>query len=253
MLLITNGKLIVNPAMHIEELDEVIAVIKENAKNDGIKKPVFKKLKEPFDCYENSSHIDFFKIKQYCPEYVDIQFKAIGKESVTLPSTKVKDIKHIYTTEELDHIAEEFAMMQKEKEDLEESKKQISKKYSDDISNHETQISDLAHKYRLRYEIQSKDCNVILNFKESLKYYVDPETEELLHTEKLTTEDQRSLFDLEGFTPENYQDENTGFEMNENDLNDAVEKHEADMKVVKDDESDDSKKESDKDDESSPI
>lgn len=210
MLLITNGKLIVNPAMHIEELDEVIEVIKENAKNDGVKKPTFKKVEQPFTCYENLSGLDFFQLKRYCPEYVDIQFKAIGKESVTLPSTKMKDIKHIYTPEELDQIADNFSQKQKEKEDLEEEKKQVSKRYSDEIATHETEISEMANKYRLKYEIQNKECRVILDFKENQKYFVHPENEELLHTENLTTEDQRTLFDLEGFTPEKWQDEDQG-------------------------------------------
>lgn len=236
MLLITNGKLIVNPAMHVEELDEVIKVIKENAKNDGIKKPTFKKLEEPFTCYENVSGIEFFKLKQYCPDYVDIQFKAIGKESVTLPVTKMKDIKHIYTPEELNDIAEDFAMKQKEKEDLEETKKQVAKRYSDDIATHEAEISELANKYRLRYEIQSRDCRVILDFKDGQKYFVDPESEELLHTEKLTTEDQRSLFDLEGFTPEKYQDEDTGFEMTEDEIAKAAQESGSDKPAETDDE-----------------
>lgn len=213
MLLITNGKLIVNPAMHIDELEEAIKVITENAKNDGIKKPLFKKIDIPFVCFENKSEIDFFKLKQYCPEYVDLQFKAIGKESVTLPITKMKEIKHVYSPEELDKIAEGFAQKQQEKENLEDEKKQVNKQFADNITIHETEISELANKYRLRYEIQSKTCRVILDFKEGNKYFIDPNTNELLHTEKLTPEDQRSLFDLEGFTPDTWQDEEKAAEI----------------------------------------
>jgi len=219
MLLITNGRLIVNPAMHIEELEEVIKVITENAVNDGmkntVKNPLFKREEQPFTCFENVTGIEFFQLKRYCPDYVDLQFKAIGKESVTLPVTKMKDIKHTYTPEELDIIADEFSQKQKEKEDLEDEKKQVSKRYADQIATLETEISEHANKYRLKYEIQNKECRVIFDFKENKKYFVHPESEELLHSENLTTEDQRTLFDLEGFTPEKYQDEDQFREENQ--------------------------------------
>lgn len=202
MVIFTNGRLIISPVPNFEAFEEAIKEAQERAREQiGNKKIVFKALKEPFDCFENSNKLSFQQLKECMPEYVEFSFKAIGRESVTLPAKQMKDIKHIYTPEEKETIAEDICELQNQKELLIEEKKEVTKSFSAKIESKETALSENSKKYRQGYEWQTKECSITLDFIEKQKHFSDSVTGVLLHTEPLTAEDQRSLFDMEGFVP----------------------------------------------------
>lgn len=83
-------------------------------------------------------------------------------------------------------------------------------------------LNEDAQKHRQGFEIKDKKCYLIKDFKERLNLYNDVTTGELLHSEEMTIEDQRTLFDIKGFDAEDAENFK-GFAIGEPELEDELE------------------------------
>ena len=208
-MLITNGKVIVAMDMKKSMFLEVIAHLTVNARrllgNKSINFP-FKEL--PYPHCENEADLMFAELKESCGDATDIQFRAIGDESVQMPGSRVKTVKHLITIDEKQIIADDLCIHQEEKETVEEEKKNVAKGYKDRLDKVESDMSSLARKHRMGYEEQDIDCFVILDYADSTKSYVQKDTSEVLLTEDMVATDyQLRIDDVRGFIPENEEDE----------------------------------------------
>lgn len=210
MMLLTNGRVLVDPAMNETNLDNVMDQLIENARmmlsDENI---TFTKKLKPFLQYENTSELSYQTIKDVCPADVDIYFRAIGKDDeIQKPFPSYKDIKHHYTPEEKEEIADNMCQLIESREKKEAEKKAIVKRMGDEIKQLDDEIYEDSRKHTQGFEIQNRLCIETINFKEQKKFFVDKDTGDLLKTEDLTPEDQRTLFDIRGYDPENDEEMN---------------------------------------------
>jgi len=229
MLVITNGRVLVDPAMNEKNMGAMITEWIENVSNFYDIPVVFEKVEKPFLMYKIPAELPWKNLIDSKPADTRVEFMAIGKDDeVQLPYNHRKTLRHNFSIEELkekaDHICEDIAEIDK----LEKEKKSIVKSYNDKIADINADLTEKAQLHRQGYELRDKTVVVVMNFKEKVKYYNDSITGELLATEPMTEKDQRTLFDIKGYDPDEFEnDDISGFEIGfpeeslEDDLNEG--------------------------------
>lgn len=198
-MLVTNGTKIVTIPSDAAELENMASTLKKRAKDVLGIKAKFEVVDKPF--MHITSEIEFEDLKKICFPDIDVQFRAIGSESVQMPTTTIKDIKHTYTAEEKQVLADNFVNIQYEKEALEREAKESAKGYKAQIDKMEGQISDLAAKHRQGYETQSQECNLHLNFETGMRVYTALNSNEILATEPMEPKDYQMRIEFKDGEP----------------------------------------------------
>ena len=203
-MLITNQKIIVASGITEAIFKEIITEMTDNAqqlyRNKDIKFPF---VLDPYPHCLNESQLLFTELKEACGDGIDLQFRAIGDESVQLPGARTKTVKHVYSVDEKQVIADDICRSQLEKESLEDEKKQSNKSYNSKLEKIESLISKLASDHRVGSEDRDKECYVIYNFEEKVKNYIDTTSGELVHVENLVDSDYQMRIDQNpGFVPD---------------------------------------------------
>lgn len=203
-MLYTNGKLIVIANNNLDELDQYIAKMQKRARElNGNKKIKFSFNESPFPHYTVTPELSYDQLKEAAEGVVELNFRALGNEIITLPGRKRKEIKHHYSPEEKNKIAEEFTELQYDKEQTEEEKKTVNKQYADKISVMEQRISHLSSLHRQGYEIRNEEVLEQLDFANGMKYFVNPDTNEVLHSQELSRSDYQMRMEYtDGFMQE---------------------------------------------------
>lgn len=214
MLVITNGRVLVDPTMNVENMDAFIEQLKENIENLFGEEIEFKKVEKPFLMYTIPEGLQWKKLIDSAPSETKLEVMGIGKDDeVKMPYFSHKNVKHIYDIEELKTIADRMCDSLADISKLESEKKAMSKTYGDQINALNEELKEEANQHRLGYELQDKKVFVILNFKEKMKYFHQANNGELVASENMTDKDQRTLFDIKGYDPELFKEEDvTGFE-----------------------------------------
>lgn len=227
MMIITNGRVFVDPAMNVENMEMFIEDISNNMNDLFDEEISFEKIEEPFLMYKIPENIAWKNIMDARPPETDIRFMAIGHDDeVQLPYSQHRTIQHFYTVEELQEKADEMTRLLEEINGLEAKKKSIAKQLSEEISCLHGELLEIAKSHRRKFE--DRDCSVfvIMNFKEGMKYYHSTTTGELVGSEKMTDKDQRTLFDIKGYDPSTFNEETiNSFEIGSPDLdNEEIER-----------------------------
>jgi len=215
MLLITNGRVIINPTMNVESMDSLIEDWIDNVQNLFDIPILFEKVEEPFLMYKVPEIIPWKNLIDAKPSETRIEFMAIGvDDEVQLPYSVRKTVRHNHSMEESKAIADNICEDIAESARLESEKKANAKRFSDQINELQDEITQKAQSHRQGYELRDKQVYQVMNFKENTKYFNDSSTGELVATEQMNDKDQRSLFDIKGYDPEKFENEDiSGFEI----------------------------------------
>jgi len=192
-MLVTNGKRIV-VIPNTGETEEIQKKLKQRAKDNLGSKAKFTIKEDPYEYME--CDVTFEELKKIAYPDMDVQFRALGAESVMKPETVIRDIKHVYDQGEKEVIANELCNIQYDKEQKEAEAKAEAKKFKNDIDKMETKISDLASRHRQGYEMKSTECNLHLDFENGNRVYTDLDSKETLHIEPLRPEDYQLKLDF---------------------------------------------------------
>ncbi len=198
-MLITNGKKIVLLPDNPEQLNELAKDLKKRAKDVLSKKAKFEVKEDEngkFTYIENTDEFTFDELRQICLPDLDLKFRAIGVERVQMPTKKLKTIRHEFTHEEKEQIADLICNTQQEKEKLEDEKKAANKHFSSQIEKLEGTISNNAKMHRQGYELQDKECYLHLDFETKARIYTDIETGDILHSEAMVSEDFQMMINF---------------------------------------------------------
>lgn len=198
-MLITNGKKIVLLPDNPEQLNELAKDLKKRAKDVLSKKAKFEVKEDDngkFTYIENTDELEFDELRQICLPDLDLKFRAIGVERVQMPKKKLKTIRHEFTHEEKEQIADLICNTQQEKEKLEDEKKAANKHFSSQIEKLEGTISNNAKMHRQGYELQDKECYLHLDFETKARIYTDIETGDILHSEPMVSEDFQMMINF---------------------------------------------------------
>lgn len=220
MLIITNGRVLVDPAMNLEKMETFIFDLTSNLNDLFEEEIVFEKIEEPFLMYKIPDDIAWKNILNARPPEIDIKFMAIGSEDeVQLPYSQRKTVQHYFTSEELLEMADQMTSIIEEIHSNENEKKLIAKKLGEKIGKLNNDLDNIARSHRRKFEDIDMSVYVIMNFKEGMKYYHNTNTGELVGSEKMTENDQRTLFDIKGYNPDSFNEENIkGFEIGTPDI-----------------------------------
>lgn len=215
MLVITNGKLLVDPAMNAEKMSDFITQLEGNIENLFGEELKFEMVEKPFLMYKVPPGLEWKKFMDCIPSESRIELMGIGQEDeVIMPYPMHRTVKHVYTIEELKTIADKMCEVLSEISKLESEKKAHAKRYSDKISALNDELKQEADEHRVGYQMQDKNVNCIMNFGERMKYYHLSSNGELVDKEEMTDRDQRTLFDIKGYDPNKVDDDDiTGFEI----------------------------------------
>lgn len=218
-MLVTNGKKIVSFPKNDEELESTSKLLKKRAKDVlGISAKFEIKTDEHYSYISNDKELSFQDLKQLCIPDIDIQFRAIGNESVQLPETKMKDIKHTFSQEEKMQIADEFCNAQYDKEIEEAEAKAVAKQFKSKIDALETKISELSTKHRQGYEMRNVETLLHLDFESNTRVYTDKETGDVLFTENMQPQDKQMRISFNQTADETIEDDNGFFEEEEDEV-----------------------------------
>lgn len=194
-MLITNGKILIDASGDLQQLDETIELLTKRAKEQG-NQLHFDAQSEPIPAYIMPVGLTYDELRELCLPNIDIHFRIIGDEQTAHPVLKRRDIKHIFSPEEKEDLANNLAQREKDKEDLTEEKKSVVKDYNGKIDFIAADISTIASKYREGYEYRNIDVVVIYDFETKQKLYAHPETNEVLDSEAMKAEDYQLRFNL---------------------------------------------------------
>lgn len=212
-MLVTNGKKIVLLPHNSERMQEIAKELKSKAKDVlGIKSAKFSMHEEPYPHLINEEDLSFQDLKKLCFGSIDIQFRAIGNESVQMPETKMKDIKHVFSPEEKANLAESFCNEQYELEKVTAEAKAVAKQYKQTIDAHAASIAESSTKHRQGYEIRNVECHLHLDFETNVRVYTDVETGDVLHTEAMEPGDRQMRIEFKNGEFE--QEEGSEFDAN---------------------------------------
>ena len=198
-MLITNGRIIIIPNNDIDELERLISIIRANARNIfNDKKIKFTYSDDPYPHFKNDAGLDFDQLQEACRPEIDLQFRAIGEESIILPGLKPKEIKHVFSEEEKMDLGEKMANALKLVQDIESEKKAEMAEFKARIEAAEQDVYEAGDAWRNGYEMRQMDVQVTIDYIARKKYYVDPNTGNVLATEDLEPEDWQMQMKFEG-------------------------------------------------------
>lgn len=213
MLVITNGRVLVDPAMNKEKMGEFIDELTGNYFDMYEVELKFKQKAKPFLMYEIPEDVQGRNLLDAMPPDSRVEYMAIGKEDeVTLPDSRVKTVKHHYSIEELQAIADKMCDILSGITELEIEKKSMAKRLGEQINTLNEDLKKQAQMHRQSFEMKDVRVYVNMNFKERMKYYISVADGTLVHSEEMNEKDQRTLFDIQGFDPEQ-ENELQGFEI----------------------------------------
>lgn len=212
MLVITNGRVLVDPAMNAEKMGEFIEDLAINFNELYESEIEFKKVTKPFLMYE-IPEIEGRNLLDALPPETRIEYMAIGKDDeVTLPNARVQNIKHHYSVEELQNLADKMCDDLEEISQLEQSKKAHAKRLGEEINTISIDLLNQAQMHRQGFQMKDIRVYVNMNFKERMKYYISVADGTLVHSEPMDEKDQRTLFDIKGYDA-NLESEIEGFKI----------------------------------------
>lgn len=222
MLVITNGRVLVDPAMNAENMEQFIGDVTGNLNDLFEEEIVFEKIEDPFLMYKIPEGIAWKNILDARPPESRLEFMAIGKDDeVQLPYSQHKTVQHYYSVEELQEKAEKMTSLLDDIEKLEKEKKAVAKRLGEEIGELHDELKEVARSHRQKFEDRSMQVYVVMNFKERMKYYHKTSDMELVGSENMNDKDQRTLFDIKGYDPETFNEETiTGFEIGTPEIND---------------------------------
>lgn len=191
-MLATNGKIIISPKNDFELLDESIQEIEAliHATTDQ-KKLKFKLKEEPFHHYVVPSGLDVIHLLEIASNVTEMQHRSINDDMMTLLTTRTKEIKHMFTQDEMVEVGEALVDLIDQKEALEQEKKSYTKSLNDQIAEVELKMKEKADMHKQGYENRKVNVTVKIDFAAGEKYFCDPETGECLLSEELTAEDRQ--------------------------------------------------------------
>jgi hypothetical protein len=189
-MLLTNGKIIIIDNNNLDELETLMNTITARARElNGNNKIKFSFADQPFPHYACNVELSYDQLKEAADGVSELNFRAIGDDVITLHGIKNKEIKHIFNLEEHHEIGTAMSNAQLEFENLESEKKNIMADFKAKMEQIETNISQKATLYRQGYEYRQEKVLVQLDFQNKVKLFVDANSQVLLHTEDLTTDD----------------------------------------------------------------
>lgn len=189
-MLFTNGKQIVIDNGNLNELDTFIQGMQTRARElNGNKKIKFSFHESPYPHYNNNDGLSYDQLKEAADGVVELNFRALGNEIITLPGKKTKDIKHHFSLEEIHVIGTDFAQLKQSIELLEDEKKQSAKEFAARLDAMETKLSHYAALYRQGHEIRTEQVLVQFDYPNRMKYFLNPENQEMLHSEDMKADD----------------------------------------------------------------
>ncbi|MAX80328.1 MAG: hypothetical protein CL843_09150 [Crocinitomicaceae bacterium] len=197
--IVTNGKVIVAPDITIIEFKEIIEeVLNPNLQEfTGKDEIYFTYVEEPFPCYTIPEGITYNDLIEIIGREYSLKYRAINQDDFLLEGTRPKEYNHTLTIDELKGIADQMCEQIDQKDKLEIEKKLISKRLGDQITELDSNIHDLSVKHRMGFETRESNCKVRLNFKDGMKYYYDAESDELITSEELTSDDFQLRIDYQ--------------------------------------------------------
>lgn len=188
-MLLTNGNKIIIDNGNLDEMDSLIGQIQKNVRElNGDNKIKFTFNDQPFPHYTWNKDLSYDQLKEAAVG-IELNFRAIGDDVITLNGIKNKEIKHLFNVEERNEIGTAFANLQLDLENQEQEKKSIMAEFKNRIEQIEASISQKATLLRQGYEYRQEKVLVQLDFKNKVKLFVDANSQELLHSEDLTVDD----------------------------------------------------------------
>ena len=198
-MLITNGRIIIIPNNDIDELERLISIIRTNAQNIfNDKKIKFTYLDDPYPHFKNDSKLDFDQLQEACRPDIDLQFRAIGEETITLPGFKPREIKHVFSEEEKMDLGEKMANSLKLVEEIESEKKAAMAEFKARIEAAEQDVHEAGDAWRNGYEMRQMDVLVTIDYVAKKKYYIDPDSGNVLDIMEIDPADWQMQMKFEG-------------------------------------------------------
>lgn len=198
MLLYTNTKVIIDPEGNNDNLEQAIAQIRTNArkqlKNNKIK---FTFSDEGFPHFKNDNNLTFDQLMEVCQPDHELQFRAIGDESVELPMLRIKTIKHEFNEDERDQLATEMADAIDQADKIEANKKASASEFKAQLEIQQNLAREAGYKYRSGHELKDMEVKVSIDYNLKEKYYYDPKDGKLLETLSLEPADYQMLMKFE--------------------------------------------------------
>lgn len=199
-MIITNGRILVQPEMNEESFAKIIEELEDNIKNFHDLEVKFVKVDKPYLQYEIPKELPWKNLKECLPADNELKIMGIGsKDEVTVPYFVNKVIDYRYSMEELNEVGDEMCDILLEVSKIDNEKKAIAKKLGERIAELQVKLNVKAVNHRKGFVTKEMKCSCILSYKEQNKRYYDSVTNELIHTEDMTSDDQRTLFDIKGF------------------------------------------------------
>lgn len=206
-MILTNGKIIVDANKDIAYLTEVMDIMKERATDKLTIELDVELIEEDeerkYPYIKLNSVIEFHNLQKICEPDIEIQYRAMGNETIQMPEDYVKDFDYHFTPEEMAGIASKMAENISEKEMLEEEKKASAKAYATKIDGVEKIIKNNGRLYREGYQVNTYNCSLHLDFEEKKRIWTDKETGTIIHTEELKPEDYSKMVFGEVFDAKN--------------------------------------------------
>jgi hypothetical protein len=189
-MLVTNRIRIVSFPFDPAKLETIADTLTKRAKDHlskKIKLPVIQGEIYPY--IENVSKLTFDELVLICKPDIEIKFRAFDNERVTLPTKKIREVKHVYDEIELAKNAADTANKLKEKDDVESEKKAAMNDFKERIESLDIAISENGSRYRQGYEMQSIEVETHLDFEHKIKVYTRVGNGEIVDQEQLDPTD----------------------------------------------------------------
>jgi len=194
--LVTNGLYLVLPEGTIEDLKELVEeVIKPNLKAYLGSSANLKFVNNPFPCYKLPENVTYDVLSQAAGSDHKIKYRSINDDKFLAPGTSLREYTHTFSDVEKAEISEELCLEIEKREKLEAAKKAETSRLNGEISKHDNVISELAKKHRDGKEVREKQVEVEFHFNEGMKYFIDPETKEMLDSDELSDDDYQLKID----------------------------------------------------------
>ena len=181
-MLITNGRRIVHHKGDLQELEKQVIEVQRNVRELVNPDILFEFVAKPFPHYAVPvEQISYDQLRSSCSALgIDLQFRAIGEEEITLPGLRVKEYKHFFTQEERLKMGAEFADLDKKLLEVETRKKLAMAAFKEEIEDIQVQISNIAANLREGSQSKTKQVLVTLDYVNGTRTYTDPDTEEIV-------------------------------------------------------------------------
>lgn len=210
-MLITNGKIIIAATAEWDFLKEQVEEIQSRARGE------LDNTKLKFKPNKKDSHfivpkeVDIAMLLRLAKPNIDIQLRSIKGEEIQLPNHKTRSIRYDFSQEDLAKIGGEMAVKYGERSAEENRIAGIKKKSKTVIDDIEKVIQSSATKITQGYEMREHVCVVKLDFSDKKKYFLHPDSGDVLDIADLEPEDYQLSMELH-----NHEQLELGNELEEN-------------------------------------